>query len=290
MTGRLYLIFAAVVACVAPSMAQEKFDSADAAAQAVINAADSHDSARLMAIFGLRAKGILTCGNPEQDRAEQAEFAKLARAKYRLEISPMSPNRAILAIGDEDWPFPVPILRVKGKWSFEASQAPAEMHARRIGANELDAIEVCHGYVDAQTKYASEDRDRDGLLKYSPRVMSTAGHHDGLYWEGESESVVPAGFAHAVWDGLHKGDARPYHGYYYRVLDSQGPNAPGGAHRYTVKDKMIGGFALVAWPAEYGVTGIHTFIVNQEDIAPVAGQRPAPITSFDPDRSWSQVE
>jgi hypothetical protein len=155
MTDRLFTICAALaLACAAPSIAQERFDSAEAAAQAVIDAADAHDSARLSAIFGPQAKETLTSGDAAQDRAEQTEFARLARTKHRLEISPMNANRAILAIGDEDWPFPVPIVCTKGKWSFDASETPVEMHARRIGTHELDAIEICHGYVEAQLRYA----------------------------------------------------------------------------------------------------------------------------------------
>jgi hypothetical protein len=297
MTGRFCTICAALAfACAAPSVAQERFDSAEAAAQAVIDAADKHDSARLAAIFGPRAKDILTSGDAAQDRAEQTEFARLAHAKHRLEIPPMNPNRAVLAIGDEDWPFPVPIVRTNGKWSFDASETPVEMRARRIGSDELDAIEICYGYVEAQRKYASEAREKDGMLEYAARLMSTPGHHDGLYWEGESEPLVPERLAQAAWDGAQKGHAKPYHGYYFRVLAGQGPSAPGGAHNYLVKNRLIGGFGLVAWPAEYGVTGIHTFIVNQngvvyqKDIEPVAGKSPLPITRFDPDNSWEPVD
>jgi DUF2950 family protein len=297
MTVKVCSICAALaIACAAPLIAQERFDSPEAAAQAVIDAVDNHDSARLSAIFGPRASGLLTSGTPAQDRAEQAEFARLARAKHRIESSPMHPNRAILAIGDEDWPFPVPMVRVNSKWTFDASETPVEMQARRIGANELDAIEICHGYVEAQVKYASEDRDKDGILEYAPRLMSTSGRHNGLYWEGASDHLIPEGFARAAWDGAQKGQAKPYHGYYFRVLDAQGPNAPEGPHNYLVKGKLVGGFGLVAWPAEYGVTGINTFIVNQDgmvyqkDIAPVPGKAPLPITRFDPDHSWEPVE
>jgi hypothetical protein len=297
MTSKLCTICTAMaMACAAPLFAQERFDSPEAAAQAVINAVEKHDSARVAAIFGPQAKGVLTSGKPEQDRDEQTEFARLARAKHRLEISPMHPNRAILAIGDEDWPFPVPIVRTNGKWSFDASETPVEMRARHIGADELDAIEICHGYVEAQLKYASEDRDKDGILEYAPRLMSTSGKQDGLYWEGAGEPLIPADLAHAAWDGAAKGQAKPYHGYYFRVLDGQGSNAPGGTHNYLLKEKLVGGFGLVAWPAEYAVTGIRTFIVNQEgvvyqkDIAPVPGKPPLPITRFDPDPSWEPVE
>jgi Protein of unknown function (DUF2950) len=296
MTGRLCALYAAAVVWAAPAIAQQLFDTPEAAAQALISAAESHGSARLAAIFGARARGILVSGDPAQDRAEQSEFARLARSRHRFELSPMNPNRTILAIGEEDWPFPVPIVRANGKWGFDASETPAEMRARHIGSDELDAIEVCHGYVDAQMKYASEDRDQDGMLEYSPHLMSHPGRRDGLYWQGASEPLIPEGFAHAEWDGLRKGEVKPYHGYYFRVLSAQGSSAPGGAHNYLVKDKMIGGFGLVAWPAEYGVTGIHTFIVNQrgvvyqKDIAPVAGKPLQGIALFDPDSTWEPVE
>lgn len=297
MNGRLWVLGTAMaMACARPSIAQDRFDSPEAAAQAVIKAAENHDSARLTTIFGPQAKEILTSGDATQDRGEQTEFARLANTRHEIEVSAMNPNRAILAIGDEDWPFPVPLVRTKGKWSFDASETPLEMRARRIGTDELDAIEICSGYVEAQRTYASEDRDKDGMLEYAPHLISSPGRHDGLYWQGEGEPLVPASFAHAAWDGANKGQAKPYHGYYFRILDGQGPNAPGGAHNYRVKDKLIGGFGLVAWPADYGVTGVHTFIVNQEgivyekDIAPVAGKPPSPITCFDPDQSWQPVE
>ena len=296
MICRLCAVSAALLAYSAGLFAQQRFDSPEAAAQAVIDAAENHDTARLAAIIGPQVSGILSSGSANQDRAEQSEFARLARAKHRIQISPMNPNRAVLVIGDEDWPFPVPIRRVDGKWGFDASEAPVEMQARKIGSNELDAIEICRGYVEAQKKYAAEDRDRDGLLEYSPRLMSTPGHHDGLYWSDGGDPLVPEGFARAAWDGARKGDAKPYHGYYFQVLKGQGPNASGGAHNYMVKNKMMGGFGLVAWPAEYGVTGIHTFIVNQDgivyqkDIPPVPGKPGLPISRYDPDPSWEPVQ
>jgi len=280
----------------APPMKQQTFDSAEAAAQAVIDAAEQHDSAKLMAILGPGARDILTSGKSAQDQSEQSEFARLARSKHRLEISSMNPNRAILAIGDEDWPFPVPIVRKNGKWGFDASQAAVEMRARRIGTHELDAIEICYGYIDAQRKFASEDRDHDGTLEYAPHLMATAGKNDGLYWEGSGEPLIPKALAQAAWEGAQKGTAKPYHGYYFRILRGQGPDAPGGEHTYVVKQELIGGFGLVAWPAEYGVSGIHTFIVNQDgivyekDIAPAAGQAAPVITRYNPDKTWKQVE
>jgi len=293
MTHRFWLstmtgCMALAIGCGAPLCAQERFDSPDAAVQALIQATDSHDSARLTAIFGPEAQGILTSGNLTQDRNEQSEFARLARANHRLVTARIDPNRVILSIGDEDWPFPVPICRKNGKWSFDASQAPVEMQARRIGADELDAIEICHGYVDAQKQYASQDLDHDGVFAYAPHLMATAGHQDGLYWAGTNQPLVPEPMGRAA--------TQPYHGYYFHVLTSQGPDAPGGAHNYVVNHKMIGGFALVAWPAEYGVTGVHTFIVSydgtvyQKDIPPVRGKSGPPVTTFDPDHSWEPVE
>jgi hypothetical protein len=296
-TSVFYVMSTALaLGCAAPSSAQERFDTPEAAAQAVIQAAGNHDSARLMAIFGPNAKDVLTSSDATQDRAEQTEFARLAQTKHRLEMPQMNPNRAVLAIGDADWPFPVPIVRKEGKWFFDASDTPAEMRARRIGTDELDAIEICYGYVDAQRKFSSEVHDKDGMQAYASRLMSTPGQHDGLYWPGGGEALVPEGFAQAAWDGAQKGNAKPYHGYYVRILTAQGPDAPGGAHTFVVKSKLMGGFGLVAWPAEYGVTGIHTFIVNQngmvyqKDIEPVAGQPAVQVTRFDPDHTWKPVE
>jgi len=293
MTFKYYTMCAALaMMCLPCAVAQERFDSPDAAAQAIIQAAASHDAARISAILGPQAK-TLGSGNPNQDRAEQTEFARLGQTKHRIEVSQINPNRAILAIGDEDWPFPVPIVRTNGKWSFDASGTPAEMQARRIGTHELDAIEICLAYVEAQKTYAAADRDRDGMLEYADRLMSTPGQQDGLYWE-TSAPLIPKRLAEAAWSAAAKG--QPYHGYYFRILEGQGPHAPGGAHTYIANHKLIGGFGLVAWPAEYGVTGVHTFIVNQagvvyqKDIPPVQGKSGPPVTRFDPDDSWERVE
>jgi hypothetical protein len=202
----------------------------------------------------------------------------------------------VLSIGEADWPFPIPIVRTDGKWSFDSTQAAVEMRARKIGADEIDVIEICKGYVAAQQKYAAGDGAKDGMLQYAARLNSTPGQRDGLYWEGASEPLVPEGLAQAAWDSAPGGGAKPYHGYYFRVLVEQGSNAVGGAYVYMVGGKMVGGFALVAWPAEYGVTVIHTFIVNhngsvyEKDIEPARGKAPAPITRFDPDASWVRVD
>jgi hypothetical protein len=285
------LIALVTVASAAPVLAQQKFASAEAASQALISAAEKHDSAGLAYIFGPQGKSVLTCGNSEQDKAEQTEFAQLARTKMRLLPDPRNPNRVLLNIGTDDWPFPVPLIRRDGEWSFDASETPVEMQARRIGTHELDAIEICKGFVAAQRKYASQVQARDGLMHYASRIAGGPGRGDALFTDG----LVPRGFADAAYDE-QKGNARPYHGYYFKILESQGPHAPGGTHTYRAKDKLLGGFGMVAWPAQYGVTGIETFIVNQDgvvygkDIAPPAGGKPVVITVYDPDQSWKPVE
>jgi hypothetical protein len=285
MTLKFWIVFTAIA--IAPAMAQEGFESPEAAAQAVIDAAHNHDSVRLTAVLGAAARAILTSGDAAQDRAEQTEFASLAHTKHRLEPCPLDENRVILSVGEADWPFPIPIVRTSGKWSFDASQADVEMRARHIGADEMDAIEICKGYVEAQQKYA-EDHGKNGLPEYAARLMSTPGKHDGLYSEGAGQPLIPEGFAQAA--------SKPYHGYYFRILEDQGPNAAGGAYAYRVGGKLIGGFGLVAWPAEYGVTGIHMFIVNhkgtvfEKDIEPAGGKAPVPVARFDPDGSWMRVE
>ncbi len=285
MTLKYWIAITAIA--IAPAMAQERFDSLEAAAQAVIDAANNHDSPRLTAVLGAKARAILTSGDAAQDRAEQTEFANLGRTKHQLEPCPLDVNRVILSVGEADWPFPIPIVRTAGKWSFDASQADVEMLARHIGADEMDAVEICKGYVEAQRKYA-EHHGTNGMPEYAARLMSTPGQHDGLYWEGAGEPLIPASLAQS--------GSKPYHGYYFRILEEQGPNAPGGALAYKAGGKLMGGFGLVAWPAEYGVTGIHTFIVNHDGtvfekcIEPVGGKAPAPVGRFDPDTSWTRVE
>jgi hypothetical protein len=272
------------------------FDSAEAAAQALMQAAEKDDVAGLAALFGPAGKAVLTSGDAEQDKQERAEFARLARDKHQLEPDEMNAAAMILSVGSDDWPFPVPIVQSKGKWSFDAPQGAVELRARRIGANELDAIEICSGYVAAQTEYAEQDRDNHKILAYAQHIVSAKGLHDGLYWEGNSESLVPKGFADAAVETGRPAAGKPYHGYYFRVLKAQGPNAEGGQHNYVVKDWMIGGFGLVAFPANYGASGIHTFIVNQDgaiyekDLGSPATGASTAVTRYDPDKSWTRVE
>jgi hypothetical protein len=273
--------------------ANTTFDSPQAAVQALIDAAEKNDAARMAEIFGPGSKALLSAGDPTKDRAEREEFCQLIRRKHQLQPSTLNSHVVVLTVGEEDWPFPVPLVQTNGKWKFDSAEGRIEMRARRIGANELDAIEISAGYVEAQETYSSRVRDEHGLLEYAQQIRSSSGKRDGLYWPGP-DALVPEGFAEA--EGLG-GAAKPkaYHGYYFRVLKSQGPDAPGGQHNYTTKDSMIGGFALVAWPAEYGVTGIHTFIVNQDgivyerDLGAPASNLNTGVTSYNPDKNWMSV-
>jgi hypothetical protein len=191
---------------------------------------------------------------------------------------------------------PVPIVLDKGKWHFDAAVGRMEVLARRIGRNELNATEVCRAYVEAQMEYASRDRTAAGILQYAQKILSSPGKKDGLYWEGEPDNLVPKAFADASAAMFAEGKKpEPYHGYYFHILKAQGPDAEGGAMDYVVKGKMIGGFALIAYPAEYGVSGIQTFIVNhqgkiyEKDLGPTTGTLARQITSFNPNKTWKLV-
>lgn len=281
-------VFTILTACSSgAALAQERtertFSSPDAAAQALIDAASKNDSAQLAAVLGSGSKHILTSGDSGRDEAERKEFAQLATARHKLEPSSMRTGTMILLVGDQDWPFPVPIIQEDQRWRFDSGLGSLEIRARRVGANELDAIEICSGYVEAQQAYAAEHRD------YARSIRN------GLYQPGSPDALVPQGFASAAMESPAR-RATPYHGYYFRVLTAQGSNAPGGPHNYVAGKSMIGGFALVAWPAEYGVTGVHTFIVNQDDTvyekdlgAQTSMLAPA-IVRYDPDSSWTLVD
>ena len=286
------------IPAIAQAQAPKTFDSADAAAQALIDATEKDDVAALSALFGARGKAVLTSGDAAQDKKERAEFARLARDKHQLEPDPLNSAVTILAIGSEDWPFPIPIAHSQDKWYFDASQGAVEMRARRFGANELDTIEICAGYVAAQLEYAARIRDKHGMLEYAQRISGAQGQLDSLYWGGSAAPLVPKAFADAAVEtgSGAAGKAKPYHGYYFRVLRAQGPNAEGGRHNYMAKDSMIGGFGLVAWPAHYGISGVHTFIVNQngviyeKDLGNPATSLSTTVASYDPDKSWTRVQ
>jgi hypothetical protein len=220
------------------------------------------------------------------------------RAKEKVQLMPdaMNPNRVLVLVGEDEWPFAVPLKRVNGKWSFDLEEGKAEIRRRIIGGNELDAMQVCRGYVEAQEIYAQTDWEGKGVAQYARKLVSSPGKKDGLYWPGE-DSPVAAAIAKAALEGYGTPGAVPkaYHGYFYKVLLAQGPAAKGGARDYIVRDLMIGGFALVAWPAEYGVSGITTFIVNRDgvvfekDLGPATRRLAQAMTAFNPDSSWQEA-
>ena len=271
---------------------QRTFATPQEAVQAIIDAAEHNDAAALLQLFGPDGKDILESGDPAEDKESRAEFVRSAHEKLQIEQDPANPDRVTFSVGEQDWPFPVPMVRKDGKWRLDPISGRLEILARRVGRNELNTMEVCRGYVEAQLEYASEDHDKDGILKYAQNIASAPGKQDGLYSENAPQHPVTKAFASAA--GAPKPE--PYHGYYFRVLKSQGPAATGGAFDYVVKGKMIGGFALVAWPAEYGVSGVQTFIIDHEgllygkDLGINTAALARQITRFNPDKSWRRVE
>jgi hypothetical protein len=275
----------------------KKFDTPQQAAEALVNAAQKFDELALEQIFGFDDDDVVFSGETAQDRQRASDFVTEAREKTSVSVDPSRGNRAFLLVGKEDWPFPVPIVKVGDKWFFDAKAGRQEMLYRRIGANELDAINICHGYVDAQNEYALQPRDGYDVNQYAQRVISTPGNQDGLAWKN-SDGTWGGPVGEKIAEAIEQGDAsssEPYHGYYFKVLKGQGPAAPMGEMDFVVKGLMIGGFALVAAPAEYGITGVKTFIVShdgvvfQNDLGPATLDEFAKMERFNPDKSWTPV-
>jgi hypothetical protein len=286
--------------CLAGSEEQRMFDSPGEAIKALRSALESKDAKALETIFGSGSEDIISSGDPVADEGARVKFIRLYEEKHRLQED--SPGKVFLQIGKEDWPFPVPIVEKDSLWHFDTREGRDEILARRIGRNELSAIQVCLGYVDAQREFAMKDRDNDGLLSYAQKFRSDPGKKNGLYWEaGEGDAQSPLGplLAAAQEEGydLKKPDGRPspYHGYYYKILTAQGKNAPGGAYDYVAKGKMLGGFAMVGYPAQYGASGIMTFIVNhdgivyQKDLGENTQKEAQAMRLFNPDSTWQTL-
>lgn len=281
----------------APTSGAKKFDSPQQAADALVNAAEQWDEPTLIQIFGPENDDIVLTGETAQDRQRAADFAAEAREKKTVSVDPKTGNRAFLIIGNEEWPFPVPIVKSGDKWHFDAAAGRQELLYRRIGANELDAIQICHGYVEAQEEYAMEPREGYNVNQYAQRILSTPGKQDGLAWkntDGTFGGPIGEEIANAIEQG-YSNRAEPYHGYFFKVLKGQGPDAPMGQLNYVVQGVMIGGFALVAAPAEYRVTGVKTFIVSndgvvyQKDFGPTTLDEFKKMELFNPDKSWAPV-
>jgi len=278
-------------------VAPRGFDSPQHAAEALVSAADSFDVSTLLQIFGSNGEDIVFSGEVAQDRKHAADFASEAHEKMTVSVDPKSGNRAFLLVGKEDWPFPVPLVKNSGKWSFDPKAGRQELFYRRIGANELDAIQLCDGYVEAQYEYAFQKREGYAVNQYAQRVVSSPGKQDGLAWQdpdGAWQGPVGEKIARAIEEG-YSGNSEPYHGYFFKILKGQGPAAPLGQMDFVVKGVMIGGFALVAAPAEYGVTGVKTFIVSQDgvvyqkDLGTGTLDQFKKMELFNPDKSWTPV-
>jgi len=279
------------------TVAGQGFSTPQAAAAALIDAAGTFDVPKLTHIFGPHLEDVIFSGEYAQDRKHAADFVTQAREKNSVSVDPKTGTRAFLIVGDEEWPFPVPIVKRGTQWFFDTEAGRQELQYRRIGANEIDAIEICHGYVEAQHEYALQPHQEYEVNQYAQRIVSTAGKQDGLAWQnsdGTWEGPIGEKIAHAIEQGYTSG-AEPYHGYFFKILKGQGPSAPLGQMDYVVKGVMIGGFALVASPAEYGVTGVKTFIVSndgvvyEKDLGPTTLDVFQKMELFDPDKSWNPV-
>jgi hypothetical protein len=277
---------------------QETFASPQRAADAMVLAVKNDDVAALLAIFGPAGKDFVATGDDVQDKNSRAAFAALAQEKMHVDTDPHNPNRAILSVGNEDWPTPVPIVRQSGKWRFDSQAGRAEILDRRIGKNELDAIATCRGYAEAQKEYASEIHDDSGINQYAQRIISSPGKHDGLSWrnpDGSEGGPIAEAIASAIEEG-YSSKSGPYHGYFFKTLTGQGPAAPLGQLDYVVEGVMIGGFALLAWPAEYRVTGVQTFIVSyngvvhQKDLGPDTAKLASAVERYNPDKTWHRTD
>ena len=279
------------------SVGAKLFDTPEQAGDALVDAAESFDVYTLTQIFGPSGSDIVFSGEAAQDRKHAADFAAQARQKKSVSLDLKTGRRAFLLVGSEDWPFPVPIVKRGEKWSFDSRVGRQELLYRRIGANELDAIEVCHGYVEAQHEYALQQRTIYNVNEYAQRIIANPGKQDGLAWknaDGTWSGPVGENIARAIEHG-YTSSSDPYHGYFFKILKGQGLAAPLGEMDFVVKGVMIGGFALVAAPAEYNVTGIRTFLVShdgvvyEKDLGPKTLDEFRKMERFNPDKSWTPV-
>jgi hypothetical protein len=278
---------------------QKEFDSPKQAADALIQVAANFDVTAAKEILGPDSDDIISSEDPVMDKNRALAFAAKAKEKSSTQIDKKDPNRAILLVGNDDFPLPIPIVKRKGKWLFDTKVGREEILNRRIGSNELNAIEICHGFVEAQHEYAQEKHDDSKVNQYAQHVLSTPGKHDGLAWQNQDgtwEGPVGEEVAKALEEGYKAERGTPYHGYYFKVLKGQGPAAPMGQMDFVVGGAMIGGFALAAAPAEYRVTGVQTFIVGPDGVVYEKNLGPDTLKTFqsmdryNPDKTWKVTE
>jgi Protein of unknown function (DUF2950) len=280
-------------AATAPA-AQLSFATPKEAADAMVKAAGDYDVPTLLQILGPDGQDIVSSADAVRDKNSAIAFAAQAHEKMEVVIDPKNPKRAIMEIGNENWPGPIPIVKRAGKWQFDTKAGLKEILYRRIGTNELDAITICRGFDDAQQEYASQIHDNSGVNQYAQKFISTPGTQDGLAWknpDGTWGGPIGDKVAEALTEGY--GDkAKPFHGYYFKMLKGQGPNAPLGQLDYVIEGVMIGGFAMVAVPAEYRVTGVNTFMVSydgvvyQKDLGPDSLKIVKDMDRYNPDKTW----
>ena len=299
MSKPLFSLTIAALLCAATSvaMAQQTFKTPEEAATALVNSAKSGDSKSIVTVLGPDGEDIVSSGDEVADAATRAKFIAAYDAKHTIAME--GDSKAVMVVGPDDFPLPIPLVRKDGLWRFDTAAGREEILFRRIGENELDAIQSALAYVDAQDEYAEKDRTGAGVNTYAPRIISQPGKKDGLYWptsQGEEASPLGELVAEATKQGYRVGAGRtPFHGYYFKILTKQGAAATGGEMEYVVNGKMIGGFALVAYPAEYRNSGVMTFIVNhagtvfQKDLGPNTAQVAERMTAFNPDKTWRAV-
>lgn len=313
----LGVVCAALVAALAPiaysqtpaspraeksAVKQRTFASPDAAAQALVEAARAKNVQDLLAVVGPGSSAWLFSGDMVADANDWAKFVAAYDQKNRLDMQ--GDSRAVLDVGNDDWPFPAPIVKHGSKWVFDTNAGREEILNRRVGRNELDAMQTLLAIVDAEREYAATDADGNGFADYARKFRSSPGKKDGLFWpttEGQPQSPLGPLVAVAANEGYTKQKAnaegrQAYHGYYYKILTAQGKDAPGGAYDYMVGDKLLGGFAVVAWPATYNASGVMTFLVNhegvvyQKDLGPRSGAIASTMTRFNPDATWRKAQ
>ena len=271
---------------------QRTFESPEAAAKALVAATAADDEAALADIFGAKHRGVFATADKAQDRQAHARFAEAA-TQYQL-LRPEGNDRVTLVVGADAWPLPIPIVRSGTAWRFDSDAGEQEMINRRIGGNELATIRTMLRYPEAQLLYAASPRDGSNVRQFAQRLASTEGRKDGLYWKADADDT-PSPIGPNLKDAATRHGGDPYNGYYYRVLKGQGPAAPGGRYSYVINGRMVAGYALLAYPAQYGVTGVKSFIVNhygdvyEKDLGPKTGQVAAAINEYNPDQSWSRV-
>lgn len=277
--------------------ALQRFASPDVAVLALASAITSNNSKALQAMLGRDADALLSSGDAVQDKQQRQQFGDAFNVGHQLDIKD---KRATLLLGADRWVFPIPLLQVNGEWMFDLHAGKSEILNRRVGRNERSAMQVLLAYVDAQREYALLSREHLGSPQYAQRLVSTQGKYDGLYWPAEqSQAPSPIGpaMAQAQAEGYKvTGAGRPYHGYFYRILKAQGPAANGGERDYVLGERMIGGFALLAWPAAYGNSGVMSFMVNQDgviyqrDLGAKTAQQADAIKRFNPDKGWQPTK